>query len=247
MTLSAWNLLVLVLVVFAAAWAARQSDAEADRPGIDPISGTRKAAAVSVPGTNSWPGKWPWLGTTYDGSRCVTLLSRRWALTSASAKFRRGEVVVFGVFSLSSPGACRQVARVAAAYPHQSYNPRTLVNNVCVIKLDRPVRYNCSVRPCRLSKSRSQKLFAVGWRGGALDLQDDSTATVLDSCTFALNLDLQFCAKSTCVGSEGCGLYSDDGDGRFSVTGVFCAGDSACKYGYTDASRYANWIYDRCR
>jgi hypothetical protein len=251
MPYSVWKYIGILIVLLTAMFVFCNEKREANRP--PPVyCGKRLTRSEHVTGTNAWPGKWPWLVSTEDGMRCGTLISRYWVLSAATCDINAGDVLVLGMFSVSAGRdgePHRRYVKVCKSIVHQNFNQDTLVNNIRMIKLARPVRRWCKyVQPCclpvkPLDTNVTNKLVVAGWKSGDADLLNDSQASIPAACPFAINLDLQFCTDSRCVGSEGSGAYVLDGE-RWRIVGVFSSHNTACKYGYSAVYYYNTWIRD---
>ena len=79
---------------------------------------------------------------------------------------------MIGDIAMSSTSNSHQESTVTV-FSHLEYNKDTLENDICLLRLDRPVTYNNYVRPVCLGVSSSEleypadSCYVVGW--GALD------------------------------------------------------------------------------
>jgi secreted trypsin-like serine protease len=155
-----------------------------------------------------------------------------------------GFTVTLGAQDISNPDEETQIRmKVEAVYPHESYDPTNILNDVAILKLASPVQFSEYVQPICLPTEGQQpedpnQCYAVGW--GRISNDNSTTADVLQQTLLPVlpdsdcsssevwastyNSDVMLCAgylngaKSTCQGDSGGPLVCQDG-GHFTLFG----------------------------
>jgi secreted trypsin-like serine protease len=148
---------------------------------------------------------------------------------------------------------------------HPSYNPATLNNDIALIQLSKPLKFNKKQKTIALPKVNygSGSVWAVGW-GRTETFNMDSYSTRLKHVQLTLrthawceidypgdyNGTTMMCAddwpglESSCNGDSGGGLVGK-ANGKWVVVGITSWGTLACGLKtnvYTRVSNYAGWI-----
>ena len=76
--------------------------------------------------------------------------------------------VVIGDVLLTEPSPHQQKVEIERIYPHPGYDRKTLVNDIALLKLAKPVRFTPYARPVCLDddsniREKYSTCFAVGW------------------------------------------------------------------------------------
>lgn len=61
-----------------------------------------------------------------------------------------------GAHNLDRPSSTQQVVRGIRAVYHPQYDPTTTVNDIAIIKLDRPIKFTSAVQPACLPSAGEQ-------------------------------------------------------------------------------------------
>jgi len=228
-----------------------------------------------VGGTLAKAHSYPWLVALYSEDRQIcggSIINERWILTAAHC-VASGDPLKVKAGAHSLKGKNVQFIKVGKQifhewYPDDDYG--NIFNDVAILKLEKPLKFNDNVQPICLPKSgiklKNGQMFVVaGWGDLKEDAQTGSNVVrqlvvpkisdkVCDSYEFyngALTRGTEFCCgyaaggKDSCQGDSGGPLmYKEDGkwiQGGIVSWGFGCA--RAKKPGiYTNLPRYINWI-----
>ncbi|XP_026313491.1 serine protease gd-like [Hyposmocoma kahamanoa] len=208
-------------------------------------------------------GEWPWLVAIYRRRELSlsficggTLISERHIVTAAhcmrvrSTKISKRDLVIkVGVHNLEDWSDDITVTRsVTDAYIHESYDAKSLANDILLLKLDRTVKYNNNIRPICLWSGNADLSRVVGKTGvvtGWGETEDGpaghgepkmarlpivSTTVCRGSRPefHTLTSSTTLCAgdrsgTGPCSGDSGGGLYLSEG-GRWRLRGIVSTG-----------------------
>ncbi|XP_072902168.1 coagulation factor VII-like isoform X1 [Hemitrygon akajei] len=228
-----------------------------------------------VDGENAVKGESPWqIFLTYKGEfLCgAVLIAPQWVLTAAHCthdKRREDLQIVAGEHVLNEEEGTEQKRNVSEMINHQNYNPKTVDNDIAMLKLDVPITLNdyavpiCLPKPDFAMRELTQIHFSTvsGWgrqfEGGLIanTLQILQVPVVWTSkcqqTTDYTITDNMFCAgyfeasKDTCKGDSG-GPHVTKYKGTWFLTGIVSWGEGCAresKYGvYTKIHKYFHWI-----
>lgn len=131
----------------------------------DPILGDSRV----VGGKASQPTSWPWVASIYKNGvfHCGgVLINEMWILTAAHCVDRFWVFyyeIQTGILRRFSYSPMEQTRWAAAAIPHEDYNKKTLKNDIALMKLSKPVRFNRYVRPiCLPSETTAGEDYLQG-------------------------------------------------------------------------------------
>ncbi|XP_078525442.1 chymotrypsin-like protease CTRL-1 [Lissotriton helveticus] len=125
-----------------------------------------------VNGETAVPGSWPWQVSLQDGSGfhfCgASLISQTWVVTAAHCNVNRNHRVVLGEHDRSSNAEQVQVKSIALTVTHPNWNPRTMSNDITLLKLSSPATLNSRVSPVCLAAASDTlpsgiKCVTTGW------------------------------------------------------------------------------------
>lgn len=122
-----------------------------------------------VGGKASQPGAWPWVATIYRNGiflcGCV-LINPEWIVTAAHCTTKYWHFyyeVHLGVLRRYSYSPIVQVRVVSHVITHHAYDHANLKNDIALMKLAMPVKFNRYVRPiCLPSENTAGKFFMEG-------------------------------------------------------------------------------------
>ncbi|XP_063814468.1 mitochondrial coenzyme A diphosphatase NUDT8 isoform X2 [Pseudophryne corroboree] len=163
-----------------------------------------------VGGVDAQPGAWPWLVSiqipTRTGHRhsCGgTLLSEVWVMTAAHCfkamqRYVDKWKIVVGGFQLSELSSEVQIRSVKSYVQHEEYNPRIEANDIAMIELNSPVKFDDYAQPACLPRATLNITFLhpcyiSGW--GVMAENSVETADVLQEAKVNL-IGLQKCNSS---------------------------------------------------
>eukprot|EP00794_Sanderia_malayensis_P018883 gene18883-20784_t len=150
----------------------------------EPICGTRSSGLSHpglipqniVGGTTVQPGDWPWqVGFARASSTFIycggTLINKEWIVSAAhcfSSTNPSGITARLGEHNKRTNEGREQVISLAKVIIHESYNRKTLANDIALLKLSKPATYNKYVRPACLPDKHTiikdgQMSFVSGW------------------------------------------------------------------------------------
>ncbi|MFP2902442.1 serine protease [Corallococcus sp. 4LFB] len=126
---------------------------EADQAPFEPVGHT---AQEIVGGIEARPNSFPWIvslqqyGSHFCGGSLVRVGNKEESdivLTAAHCVFDGASNVtaVAGAHDLKHPTSTQVSAQVTRAVHHPQYNPDTTMNDIAVLKLDKPIKFDTSV------------------------------------------------------------------------------------------------------
>ncbi|XP_074142111.1 chymotrypsinogen B-like [Sminthopsis crassicaudata] len=116
-------------------------------PDIKPILSNMLRIAN---GKNAVPGSWPWQvslqrrGAHFCGG---SIINKNWVVTAAHCKVKRTDRVVAGRHNMRSHRENIQVLKIAQVFINRNFDSVSLNNDITLLKLARPVRFQKNVSP----------------------------------------------------------------------------------------------------
>ncbi|XP_071819905.1 uncharacterized protein [Apostichopus japonicus] len=239
-----------------------------DLCGTNPLFPTTRI----VGGTVASLGSWPWQALLeYRSVLCgAVLISNEWVATAAHCVgdpgFRSNlEAVVLGEVHLTSEARTRVRRPVERIMVHPGYNPIIIDNDVALLKLAEPVKFDYYVRPVCLPDGndfdeveRYTNCYATGWGrtsqfgSVSMDLRQANLPLVNRSICYEQLINNGYntitenmiCAGydegmvSTCQGDSGGPLVCQESDGRWTLVGI-------TSWGYGCAQPESPTVYAR--
>ncbi|XP_074140804.1 chymotrypsinogen B-like [Sminthopsis crassicaudata] len=101
-------------------------------------------------GKDAVPGSWPWQVSLQrkGGHFCGgSIISNKWVVTAAHCGVKTTDRVVAGRHNLKSHRENIQVLKIAQVFRNKYYNRNTKSNDITLLKLARPVRFQDNVSP----------------------------------------------------------------------------------------------------
>ncbi|XP_069131728.1 chymotrypsin B-like isoform X2 [Argopecten irradians] len=242
---------------------------------LDGTEGKGDIAAI-IGGTNATHNAWPWhVSIKYRGRfRCGgTLLNANTVLTAAhciSDKRPRRYRITAGDYNRRNPEPHRseQAIRAKKIFIHERYNIKTLINDVAILKLRKPVQFGTYIQPIGLAKTTTNlsqsTCYITGW-GMRIDKDVSSMADVLQQTIVTL-ISNEECDKgvrgkvtedmictedpnrATCYGDSGGPLQCKIKSGKWVQVGITSWGNEDCLDGPAVYSRITHnraWIVRR--
>ncbi|XP_071804718.1 uncharacterized protein [Asterias amurensis] len=210
-------------------------------------------------------GTWPWMiylqldrpdGLVTCGA---TLIADQWATTAAHCVSTPNSMgvlinnVVIGDVLLTEPSPHHQKVEIERMYPHPGYDRKTLVNDIALLKLAKPVRFTPYARPVCLDddlniREKYSTCYAVGWGftqfGGNQSnhlLEGNMVMVTIEECNewyqkfqvWGLTMtDRVLCMKpadsvmssTACNGDSGGPVMCQGADGRWNIVGIVSLG-----------------------
>ncbi|XP_021239872.1 acrosin [Numida meleagris] len=204
-------LLLPFVVLLAACRPGHGFSGSCDTCGLRPVAYHYHGMRV-VGGTEALHGSWPWIVSIQNphfwgtGHMCGgSLISPQWVLTAAHCFGHPSDVVesrvVIGANDLTHLGQEVEVRTIRRAILHEYFNNKTMVNDIALLELDRPV--HCSyyiqlacVPDTSLRVSELTDCYVSGW--GVTEMRAVAparTATILQEAKVHL-IDLNLCNSS---------------------------------------------------
>lgn len=138
------------------------------------------SAVIATQPTQTTIGKWPWQVSIWRFQDlnakiylwCTgTLIGKQWVLTAARCfdeKRLSFTLVAFGRTDFSTAENGSDWRAVGSVFCHPSYDSKTRVNDICLIKLSTEIHYNDKIRPVCLPDeadviSEGDKCVLTGW------------------------------------------------------------------------------------
>ncbi|XP_044258893.1 serine protease nudel-like [Tribolium madens] len=233
-----------------------------------------------VGGKASQPTAWPWVVSIYKNGvfHCGgVLINDLWILTAAHCVdrfwFFYYEIQV-GILRRFSYSPMEQSRWATVAIPHESYNKRSLKNDIALMKLSKPVRFNRYVRPiCLPSEMTAGDDFlrgpkpntvcvTVGWgatveHGTDPDHLREVEVPILPTCKHIEDKEGdEICAglseggRDACQGDSGGPLMCQNEKNRsqWYLAGIVSHGEGCARPNepgvYTKVSKYIGWIHE---
>ncbi|MFY2559388.1 serine protease [Corallococcus terminator] len=133
-------------------------------PEMQGVDAVESIGQEIVGGVEARPGAHPWIvslqqyGSHFCGGSLIRVSATKEetdiVVTAAHCVYDgvRSLTVSAGVHDLRRPGAGAQTvqARLYAPVYHQAYNPDTTMNDIAIIKLDKPIKFSATVQPILL-------------------------------------------------------------------------------------------------
>ncbi|XP_052561358.1 acrosin [Tympanuchus pallidicinctus] len=204
-------MLLLLLLLVAACRPAHSFSGSCDTCGLRPVAYHYNNMRV-VGGTEALHGSWPWIVSIQNprfagtGHMCGgSLITPQWVLSAAHCFGRPNYIlesrVVIGANDLTHLGQEVEVHTIRRAILHEYFNNKTMINDIALLELDRPV--HCSyyiqlacVPDPSLRVSELTDCYVSGWgHMGMRSAAPTQTAEVLQEAKVHL-LDLNLCNSS---------------------------------------------------
>ncbi|XP_042905300.1 chymotrypsinogen B isoform X2 [Parasteatoda tepidariorum] len=224
-----------------------------------------------IGGREALHGMWPWQVAILNRHRepfCGgTIISHNWILTAAHCE-RRRLIVRSGEHNLLNLENTEQESPVSRVFLHPEYNMNTVSNDIALLKLRRPFRFNNYTQAACLPEGDEKleadiKAIILGWGKkkssaiyGTDQLHQAEVPVVgLDECRQSYanyNIsDKMLCAGykqgriDSCAGDSGGPLLIEKNN-KWTVYGVTSFGDGCGEKGkfgiYSDVSKFVHWI-----
>ncbi|XP_054724910.1 chymotrypsinogen B-like [Uloborus diversus] len=253
-----------------------------DGPKIHPLNGLKCGLTPKTPdlrsllriigGREASRGSWPWQVTILNKYRepfCGgTLLSQGWVLTAAHC-VRKRLVIRAGEHDLMSDEGTEQESRVLDSFVHPDYDMNTVNNDVALLKLKHPFKFNQFAQPACLPSPSDElqihtRAVILGWgkrKNSAVygtDHLHQAEVPVVDlqDCrenyqNYHISSNM-LCAGfkegrvDSCAGDSGGPLLFQK-DNKWTIFGITSFGEGCGqkgKYGiYANVPKYMDWIY----
>ncbi|KAK9881867.1 hypothetical protein WA026_018066 [Henosepilachna vigintioctopunctata] len=236
-----------------------------------------------VGGKASQPAAWPWVVSIYKNGifHCGgVIISELWVVTAAHCVDKYWLFyyeVQAGILRRFSYSPMEQSRWVVAAIAHEEYNKSNLKNDIALLKLSSPVRYNRYVRPiCLPSEATAGQDFlrgpspgtictTVGWgaimeHGTDPDHMREVQVPILKRCKHPEDEEgNEICAglfeggKDACQGDSGGPFMcqNPNNPSQWYLSGIVSHGEGCARPNepgvYTRVSEYIGWIADNIR
>ncbi|XP_053721953.1 chymotrypsin B-like [Synchiropus splendidus] len=205
-----------------------------------------------VNGEEAVPHSWPWqvsLQQTNGFHFCGgSLINENWVVTAAHCNVRTYHNVIVGEHDKGyGTQEATQVIKPAKVFTHPNWNPRTINNDISLIKLSTPARLSTNVSPVCLAEisdnfPAGMTCVTSGW--GLTRYNAPSTPNKLQQAALPLlsneqckrhwgsNIsDVMICAggagATSCMGDSGGPLVCQK-DGAWTLVGIVSWGSSRC-------------------
>jgi secreted trypsin-like serine protease len=269
------TVLVLLLNITAAAG----PHAVCGKPAIKPNLNAR-----IVGGEEAVPHSWPWIclvqtmvefmntGQSFMKVKTcgASVINENYLLTAAHCAFDEKKIfpasaytITCGLHNRTGSDGHEQRRLVRRVIVHSLYNPKTYVNDIAILRLNIPLKFNDYVTPVCLAQrdvAEYTNCAVAGW-GQTKDTGDRSVLQQLvlpvlpmSYCKKAYSMltDNQFCAgmtaggKDSCAGDSGGPLICKTQQDTIELQGVVSYGKGCALAGspgvYTRVTHYLSWI-----
>lgn len=229
-----------------------------------------------VGGVAAQPHEFPWQASVRRKSTnshfCgASIINERWILTAAHCMAGETPAIVSVVIGdhtrNDNTNTVRRSMNVERIHSHAQYNPRTLVNDISLIKLSDPISFNQDIQPiCGPDNALTYNhwlTYCSGWgtlsSGGACCPQTlqyvSMNITTNAYCDAAYPRDNitpdMICAtdntgstqRDSCQGDSGGPLMVKNADGRFASVGIVSWG-IGCASGYPGVYARTTFFHD---
>ncbi|XP_051830618.1 chymotrypsinogen B2-like [Antechinus flavipes] len=137
-------------------------------PAIEPVLNNILRIAN---GKDAVPGSWPWQVSLqrYGAHFCGgSLISNKWVVTATHCNVRITDKVVAGRHNLMSLTERIQVLRIAKIFNNRNFDPVTITNDITLLKLATPARFQKNVSPVCLPSANDDfpegtSCVTTGW------------------------------------------------------------------------------------
>jgi transmembrane serine protease 3 len=241
-----------------------------------------------VGGVEARPGSHPWIVSMQTGGShfcggslirvCDTKEETDIVVTAAHCVYDgfSGVTLSAGAHDLTSPPNGQQTVRGVQAVYHPKYNPDTTLNDIAIIKLDKPIKFSSTVKPICLPAAAEKVADSIegtvaGWgltQEGGFDTSSvlmqvgvpsiPSTQCSADYRAQGINIDstAMLCAgykqggKDSCQGDSGGPFVFKKGQ-SYVLQGVVSFGVGCARAGlpgvYARVSNYIGWINEQVK
>lgn len=241
-----------------------------------------------VGGVEARPGSHPWIvsmqqyGSHFCGASLIRVSATKEesdiVLTAAHCVYdgTSSLTVSAGVHDVQNPGANAQTVRGERTVHHPAYDPDTTMNDIAVVKLEKPIKFSPKVQPILLPGKGeivpdNVEATVAGWgltlENGPLSLvlMQVGVPTIAHSSVAAAyrkeGIDIDRSAmlgagymqggKDACQGDSGGPLYVRGAQGKPVLQGIVSFGLGCARPGlpgiYTRVSNYIPWINTQVR
>jgi len=231
-----------------------------------------------IAGTTARRGSWPWQILMMSNGRAGcggTLVSNQWVVTAAHCVANnlnpRTYTIRVGEHNRNSREGSEQDIRVSRVIKHQSYNPRSMNNDIAMFKLSKPVQFNKYVQPACLPSGPppvGSSCMITGWGktrhpGSMTSVLQQADLTIVDARTCERHnrrggIPISVTSSMVCAGSGGrsrkSGCHGDSGGpfvcqsgGTWYLTGAVSYGSGECKSSqsytvFANVYQFKSWI-----
>ncbi|XP_066138197.1 uncharacterized protein ndl [Euwallacea fornicatus] len=236
-----------------------------------------------VGGKPSQPSAWPWLVSIYKNGvfHCAgVLINELWIVTASHCVDRYWQYyyeIQAGTLRRFSYAPMDQRRWAKVVIFHERYDKENLRNDIALMKLSAPIRYNRHVRPICLPSENSvgqdylkapsfgTVCTTVGWgatieHGSDPDHMREVEVPIMKYCRHKEDSDIdEICAgfaeggKDACQGDSGGPLMcrNPNNNNQWYLAGIVSHGQGCARPGepgvYTRVSRYIGWIAEHIR
>ncbi|KAF8356259.1 hypothetical protein PRIPAC_97882 [Pristionchus pacificus] len=220
-------------------------------------------------------GKWPWqvYVRTPDSMCGGTIIGERWILTAAhcfddqlnGTKFDRLPLIRAGVVNIEEAAKddfqYTNVHGVKKILVHSEYNMDSVVNDIAILELERPIKYSNTIAPiCLTYEDQDVNIDQEAWIIGFGAYIDHETSNVLRETKIPLSRHKKCKSewkkddveKIICAGTHGIGAGEGDSGGPLMVQVSTVRGFKSESFltvemtkrsrAYTSISHYCEWI-----
>lgn len=257
-------------------------------PEVQGVDAVESIGQEIVGGVEARPGSHPWIvslqqyGEHFCGASLIRVSATKdesdIVVTAAHCVYDGTSQLTAsaGVHDLRSPGAGAQTVRGVKTVYHPAYNPDTTMNDIAVVKLEKPLKFTATVQPILLPMSGelvpdNVEAMVAGW---GLTREDGQSSPILRQVgvpTIAhrevvaayrpagitidpyamLGAGYKQGGKDACQGDSGGPLYLRGAQGQPVLQGVVSFGVGCARPGfpgiYARVSNYIPWINTQVR